>query len=90
MAILRFMDIDLSQPAPRVHKREEAQALIDHVWELLRAFVAQKEEQARLLAQQPQRLEKQARIIEEQARRIDALEEKLRTHSRYWLRVFPE
>ena len=82
MAILRFMNIDLSQPAPRVHTLEEAPAFLDRLWELLRAFAAQNEEQARLLAQQAQLLEKQARIIEEQARRIEALEEKLRTNSR--------
>lgn len=76
------MRIDLSQPAPCVRTLEEAQVLIEQLWELLHVFVTRNEEQAQLLARQAQLLAKQARIIEEQARRIDALEEKLRTDSR--------
>jgi len=69
------MKIDLSQPAPRVRTLEEAQALIDELWLLVRALSARNEEQARLI-------ERQSAMIEAQAKRIDALEEQLRTNSR--------
>jgi hypothetical protein len=41
------MRIDLSQPAPRVKTLEEAQALIEVLWSLLREQQAQIEDQAR-------------------------------------------
>lgn len=61
---------------------EEAQALINALWPLLRALVSQNQEQARLFEKQARIIEEQARIIEEQTRRIELLEEKLRTNSR--------
>lgn len=69
------MKIDLQQAPPQVGTLEEAQALINELWSLLRAFVSQNHELT-------QRLEKQGRLIEEQAKRIALLEEQLRTNSR--------
>jgi len=69
------MRIDLQQPPPQARTLEEAQALINELWPLLRALVSQNQEQAQLL-------EKQAHLIEEQSKRIELLEEKLRTNSR--------
>lgn len=37
VANLTFLGIDLSQQAPRAHTLEEAQALIDELWLVLRA-----------------------------------------------------
>jgi transposase len=69
------MEINLQQPPPQAGTLEEAQALINELWPLLRAFATQNQEQT-------QRLETQGGLIEEQAQRIDLLEEKLRTNSR--------
>lgn len=69
------MEFDLSQPAPRVHTLEEAQALIDALWALARSLQQQVESQAK-------QIETQRKQIEAQARRIELLEEKLNTHSR--------
>jgi transposase len=76
------MRIDLQQPPPQVRTLDEAQALIDELWLLLRALAFQNEEQAKLIQRQGEVIEAQAKCIEEQAKRIDALEEKLRTNSR--------
>lgn len=54
---------------------EEAQALIEALWPLLREQAGQIERQAKLI-------EQQSRQIEEQVRRIEALEEQLRSNSR--------
>ena len=73
--IITSMEIDLTKSAPQVQTLEEAQALINALWSVLRKQGKQIEEQAR-------RIEGQARRIEEQARRIEELEEKLNTNSR--------
>ena len=62
------MNIDLSQPAPRVRSLEEAQALIDALWALAQA--------------QARQIEQQARQIDALNQRIQTLEERLRTNSR--------
>lgn len=75
VVIISDMRIDLQQPPPQARTLEEAQALIDELWLLLRVLASQNEEQVQLLG-------KQTQLIEEQSKRIDALEEKLRTNSR--------
>jgi transposase len=62
------MDIDLSQPAPRVRTLEEAQTLIDALWVLAQA--------------QARTIEAQARQMEALNQRIAKLEERLATNSR--------
>jgi transposase len=62
------MDIDLSQPAPRVRTLEEAQTLIDALWALAQA--------------QARTIKEQARQIEALNQRIAKLEERLATNSR--------
>lgn len=62
------MKIDLPQPPPQAKALEQAQALIEALWPLLREHAAQ--------------IERQAKLIEQQARRIEALEEQLRANSR--------
>lgn len=62
------MKIDLSQPPPRAKTLEQAQALIEALWPMLREQAAQ--------------IERQAKLIEQQTRRIEALEEQLRTNLR--------
>ena len=62
------MNIDLSQPAPRVRSLEEAQALIDALWALAQA--------------QARQIEQQARQLDALNQRIQTLEERLRTNSR--------
>ncbi len=62
------MEIDLTKPAPQVQTLEEAQALINALWSLLR--------------RQAQQIEAQARQIAAQAKRIDELEERLNSNSR--------
>ena len=69
------MNIDLSQPAPRVRTLDEAQALIDALWALAQAQARQIEEQARLIANQ-------AHQIDTLNQRMQILEERLRTNSR--------
>jgi transposase len=76
------MKIDLQQPPPQMRTLDEAQALINALWLLLRTLVTQNEEQAQLFEKQTRIIAEQARIIEEQSRRIDLLEEQLRTNSR--------
>ncbi|WP_194723857.1 IS66 family transposase [Noviherbaspirillum malthae] len=61
------MSIDLSQPAPRVRTLEEAQALIDALWLVLRA--------------QAQQLQERDQQIATLTERVQALEERLRTNS---------
>lgn len=72
---LTRMNIDLSQPAPRVRTLEEAQALIDALWALAQT-------QARRLEEQARQIEQQARQIDVLNQRIAALEERLGTNSR--------
>lgn len=62
------MDIDLSQPAPRVRTLEEAQTLIDALWALAQA--------------QAHTIREQTRQIESLNQRIAKLEERLATNSR--------
>lgn len=62
------MNIDFSQPAPRVGTLDEAQALIEVLWLLVR-------DQAALI-------ERQTQEIAELKQRIQVLEEKLNANSR--------
>jgi transposase len=62
------MQIDLSQPAPRVRTLEEAQTLIDALWALTQT--------------QARRIEEQTRQINALHQRVALLEERLRTNSR--------
>jgi transposase len=69
------MNIDLSQPAPRVRTIDQAQALIDSLW-------SRAQGQARQIAEQACLIANQARQIELLNQRIATLEEKLRINSR--------
>ena len=62
------MSIDLSQPAPRARNLEEAQALVDELWLMLRA--------------QMQQIQERDRQIAALTARVQTLEEQLRTNSR--------
>ena len=62
------MRIDLSQPAPRARNLEEAQALIDELWLVLRA--------------QMQQIQERDRQIAALTARVQTLEEQLRTNPR--------
>ena len=72
---LTRMNIDLSQPVPRVRTLEEAQALIDALWALAQT-------QARRIEEQSRQIEQQARQIDALNQRVAALDERLRTNSR--------
>lgn len=72
---LMRMNLNLSQPAPRVRTLAEAQALIDALWALAQT-------QARRIDEQARQIEQQARQIDALNQRIAALEERLRTNSR--------
>ena len=69
------MNIDLSQPAPPVHTLEEAQALIEALWLLVR-------DQAAVIEWQATQLREQNEEMAQLKQRIQVLEEKLHTNSR--------
>lgn len=68
------MNIDLSQPAPRVNTLEEAQVLIEALWLLVR-------DQAALIERQARQIGEQRKEIAQLKQRIRVLEEKLNSHS---------
>lgn len=74
-----FMSIDLSQPAPRARTLEEAQALIDELWPVLRAQAQQIEGRIEELTRQIQERDRQIAAL---TARLQTLEERLRTNSR--------
>lgn len=73
------MSIDLSLPAPRVRTLEEAQALIDALWLMLRAQAQQIEGRIEEMTRQLQERDQQIATLNA---RLQMLEEQLRTNSR--------
>lgn len=75
------MHIDLSQPAPRLRTLEEAQVLIDALWQLMGDQAALIERQARQIREQSEEISEQRTEIAQLKQRIQALEEKLNNNS---------